>query len=286
MTFCYSQPNVINIFTDASYFPKSKEYIDDNGNHLKAITEYACSGFIVTNNETNITSDYVVIRDRTSQFAEVYAMMMGLTYINRDVWMKRNIGRGAEVNSTIYNVFSDSQYTVYSLKYWMNNWVNITNYAINRYKHPTYNYDTQIPPRLMKINIPNKKVKKSNKKHGLVEVKNQEVLLHCMGLIASTQIPINIYHVKAHTDMRNRDAIESVRTSFLKINNIPEPMYNAITTHDICSMIHWNDEIDTTTRTQLYNVVKYDENMARAISWPVRFYPTREQQMIYQNFIR
>ena len=269
MTPFYFQENVVNIFTDAS--------TKTIGN-----VNYVCSGFVVIQNNMKIASDYVVFKDVTSQFGELYAIMMGLTYLYNDIWMKRNTGRYDEVNNTIYNLFSDSLYSLNCLRSWISNWVNITNYSINHYQHPTYNYDDQTAPLLVKINTPNKKIKK-NRQFGLVEVKNQEVILHCMGLIVSTQVPIHMYHIKGHSSY-NAKSLGYAKNLFYQNPNVE--ITDNIPMKYIKDMIYWNNMIDDTTRKHLENVLKQSKSVINTPVWPVKFYPTREQQSIYQNFIR
>ena len=269
MEFPYFQGNVINIFTDAS-----------TTTNFNARVMAVCSGFIAVQNNHVIASDYKIFNGATSQFAELYAMMMALTFMNYDVWSKRYSGRCEEVNNSIYNLFSDSLYAIEAMKGNVLKWVTRTNTAINNYTHPTYNYDPNVPPDLLKPKHNTKKKKNSSGSDKLVVVPNQEVILHCMGLIIYTQKKINLYHIKGHMNEHSDNGLEYARNMFKSKNNVV-PNDNIIK-----NLIHWNNIIDNSTREHLMKVMSYDDKIPTTVQWPVKFYPTLEQQCMYKNYVR
>lgn len=252
MVIPYSQPNVINIFTDAS--------TDSNG-------EFVCPGYVAVQNDLVLSTDYVVLKGETAQFGELYAIMMGLTFMNQNVWMKRYSGRDLELCGTIYNLLSDSLYSIDILKRYLPRFINTTNEAVRRAKHPTYDNNPYAPPDLIK-------------KFGSKDtVKNQEVMLHCMGLITSTQFPVYIYHIKGHLSNSDSGIDEGIQ-KFQHINSAN------VSVSDMRSMIQWNNVVDRNSRQHLKTILAYNRNLPNEVQWPVLFYPNQYQQSIYKNFIR
>ena len=289
MAFQYSGQNVINIFTDASTGS------NPNGNSVG----FVCSGFIAVQNNFVIGTDYRVLNGCTSQFGEIYAIMMGLTFMNTDVWSKRYTGRGLEVDLSVYNLISDSLYSLTCLRKVLSEWIKYTDQAIKSYKHPTFNYFNQnpTPPDLLRPNIRNpsfdfmdnsvnQKKKKNKKKHHKEKsesliVADQEALLHCMGLIVHNQKPINTYHIKGHLRENNVNDINTAAESFCKYNNRITPDAS-----DLRSMIHWNNRVDKNTREHLKTVLAYDRSLPNQVNWPMKYYPSPQHQAMYQNLIR
>lgn len=289
MGFQYSGRNVINIFTDASTTSNI------NGNSVG----FVCSGFIAVQNDFVIGTDYVVLNGCTSQFGEIYAIMMGLTFMNTDVWGKRYTGRGLEVDISVYNLISDSLYSLTCLRKTLSEWVKFTDHAVANYQHPTFNYFHQYPtpPDLIKPVPDNKnpdfsfikhfvgsKKKKKKKRHKDASdayiAADQEALLHCMGLIVHNQKPINTYHIKGHLG-ENEIGIIKAREAFNKYNHSINP-----SDEELLAMIHWNNQVDNNTRTHLKTVLDYNRNLPNQVNWPVRYYPTPEHQAMYQNLVR
>jgi hypothetical protein len=285
MAFQYSGLNVINIFTDAST------------NSVSDPQSFACSGFFAIQNNMVIGSDFKVLNGVTSQFGELYAIMMGLTFMNTDVWSKRYNYRAEEVNGTVYNLISDSLYSLTCLRKVISEWVKATNEAVLNRTHPTFDYSNpNTPPDLLRVKgdtryfpffideqVKKKKEKNKKKKHKekpeALIVADQEVLLHCMGLIVHTQKQINSYHIKSH--MNEKGDVSKAGEAFAKYNYGVNP-----TDSELRSMIHWNDMVDNTTRMHLKTVLDYNRNLPNTVNWPMRYYPLPEHQRIYQNLIR
>ena len=130
MHLYYSHPNAISIFTDVSTASRNAGFI--------------CPGFIAIQGGKGgrvLYSDYRVLNGSSSQFGEHYAIMMALTFMNVDVWSKRNRGLWQEVDNTVYNLFSDSVHSLTCLKK-LPDWVSLTNQAINNFTHPTFDYNS------------------------------------------------------------------------------------------------------------------------------------------------
>lgn len=109
--------NSINIFTDASLAKYGSSSI-------------VCSGYAVVKNGLIIDNDYRVIDDATSNYGELYAILMGI----------QSAIKYKALNIPI-NLFSDSKISIETLRRWIFKWENIDNVFINSSGREAENQD-------------------------------------------------------------------------------------------------------------------------------------------------
>lgn len=194
---------ILNIFTDASINPLGNNKWD------------GCAGAIPTHYEERSLTIYehgptlMVIRDCTNNIAELSAIELAC-----DIALKK------QTEYHRINVFSDSEYSVKTLKQWIFGWAKIScrNIGVDGFRY----------------------MKKSDG----MPVKNNTIILNIINKILSIDPKVcqfNIYHVKAHTD----GDYKKVQSQFLKANGI------RINDCDAKILGYFNDEVDNKTRDLL-----------------------------------
>jgi len=193
------EEGVLNIFTDASINPLGNNKWD------------GCAGAIpVTyDHKINNLTEYIpmirVFRDCTNNIAELSAIEMACEF--------------AVSNQSKYvriNLFSDSEYSIKTLKEWIFNWAKVScRDGIEGFRN----------------------LRKSD---GNL-VKNHTIIINIINKILSIdprQCGFNVYHVKAHT---NGDS-KKVQEQFKKANKI------SINILDADILAYYNDKVDNLTR--------------------------------------
>lgn len=260
MDFLYPEPNVINVFTDASTSAAETSY--DN--------LIISPGFIMVNQCKNINQGFTIWKG-SSSFGEMYALFMGVNEIYRDAWYQRS--RGLDPNTCrIYNVFSDSRYALDSIKYWVHDWIKKAGPVEYFWSPMHHTYIPKIPIwKKSSINEP---------------VMHQDLILQVMWVILSAQVQIHFYHIKGHfnwDDPRKVERAKAMFCDYAKIKRIPIEY--------IRDMIYWNNAIDTMTRSGMKtllanNITKNQTLLAEKPKWTIGFYPTPEQMIAYQYLVK
>lgn len=262
MSFLYQEPYVFNVFTDAStlpIFPKNPHPITS-------------PGFIAVNSMRAINQDFAIWKGN-ADFGEMYALFMGINEIYKDAWYQR--ARGYDPNIVrVYNVFSDSLYSINTIKYWVIEWIKRAG-PIGYYWNQYYNMYIPVVPILRKTS--------DNR-----PVAHQELILQIVWIILSAQVCIHFYHIKAHLDKRDIPDMLRAREKFSHYSNIP---IDQLPLNCIQDMIKWNNEVDNMTRQGLQALVKnsitHDQTLnAEKPLWTMRFYPTVEQMNLYQTLVK
>ena len=256
MPFLYQEPNVINVFTDAS---TSNEKDKQNLN--------VGAGFLVVNNGVCIDSDVKLLFKTTSSFGELYAMFMGVSAIYRDTYIKRCVYHMEPAQYYVYNLFSDSKYALDSIRKWIFDWLYNTNRKF-KYKNGQLCHIDDYPV-----------LKKTDG-----YVKNQECILHAMMTVISANVPINFYHIKSHLNPTNENHVDRAISCF--VQNNPH-VQGPIPFTCIADMVKWNNEIDTLTRDVLKSSGEPDYQYITKTKWPVTTaYPTISQQQQYRSLVQ
>lgn len=259
MNFSYLEPNVLNVFTDASTSSG-----DDKQNLAVG------SGFILVNQDQIIGSDVVVFPATTSAFGELYAVFMGVSAIYTDVYTKRYYGIEPQYQC-IYNLFSDSLYAIQAIRSWIIGWMKkakprkaiVNENGQTEYQHPI---------------LTNSEGK----------IKHQECLLHIVDTIIASNVHINLYHIKGHMNPEKEYDINKAMNLFVKCNK--DILKGArVPKEYIQNIIYWNNKIDIYSRKILYATGVFNKEIRDKLGkfkWPIEVYPTREQQCLYQKLVQ
>lgn len=193
------EEGVLNIFTDASINPLGNNKWD------------GCAGAIPTHYEEDRLTIFehgpslMVIRDCTNNIAELSAIELGC-----------NIALKKQQEYFRINLFSDSEYSVKSLREWIFGWAKVScRDGIEGFRN----------------------LRKSD---GNL-VKNHTIIINIINKILSIdpgQCSFNIYHVKAHSNGN----LNKVQEHFRKANNID------INILDAKILAYFNDKVDNLTR--------------------------------------
>lgn len=247
----YSQPNVVNVFTDAS-----------------TIEDKSCSAYIVIQNDKYLWSDAVIHREVTNNFGELYAIMMALNYICHVVNSMRYSNPNG-LSQMKFNIFSDSEYALNCLTKWIFSWYKYT---------ARFEADTSCLPTLMKKKPYGKKIKPS-------KVANQDVIMQCVGILLTINFPISMLHVKAH---KTNTKVADVIRSCINLNkDRTKYSMEELTIGNFKSMIHWNAQVDKLANTTLQSrLLQPNIEQLPTPSWVVQFYPTPEQLQLYRTLIQ
>lgn len=220
---------VLNIFTDASIITNSK-----------GVT-IGCAGFVSTvgiydtyccpDNESGVYErKFQILYDSTNNQSESIAVFLGVMHAveNRQYFDR-------------INLISDSQWCIFSLIKWLNNWI----YTIDSNGQM---YSTSGP------------------------VKNQNVFEQIVRLVVDTNLPINFYHCKGHVNGSNLNkALNTFMVSNVfkreDLRQYAQNLNPSISEMDIIRwMADYNDQVDQGTRNVLLipdhpNHIRYLETM-------------------------
>lgn len=259
MEFSYAEPNVLNVFTDAS----------TSGGEDKQNLAVG-SGYILVNQDQIIGSDVVVFPATTSAFGELYAVFMGVSAIYADVYTKRYYGIEPQYHC-VYNLFSDSLYSIQAIRSWIINWMKkappsvaiIKENGQVEYRHPIL-----------------------TKSDG--EVKHQECILHIVQTVIASNVHINFYHIKGHMNPEREYDVNRAITAFRNCNK-DILKGTEVTENCIKNIIFWNNKIDIYSRKILYATSIFHKEIrdkVGKIKWPIEVYPTKKQQQLYQKLVQ
>lgn len=154
-------------------------------------------------------SGFIYLDKATNNLSEAMAILYGVMY-----------GLSQRHNFNRINLFSDSQWCIFSMTKWMHGWVHSVdeNYTM---------YTTTGP------------------------VKNQEVFEQIMTLVVRESFPIKLFHVKGHAKFMT----EKARNTFIVSNSIKPTMAGADGIFKSNEVINWisecNDIVDNATRSWL-----------------------------------
>lgn len=192
--------SVLNIFTDASLRRNPDGTTD------------TCAGFCYNDvgHYPVCSSDkkgLVILKNTTNNQGEAMAMLMGLNFAfnNKDKF------------DTI-NIFSDSQWCVYSLTKWIYTWVKTESNGI------WYNSSGE-------------------------EVKNLDIFYNIINIVLAMNRKINLYHVIGHSGTSDKD-LDKFYNKFIEFNNLYQ-IANQINKHDLMVILIGNSNIDAYTRQAL-----------------------------------
>lgn len=263
MAFQYSAPNVLNLFTDASTYKN-----------------VSCSAYSVVQQRVKVFDDFMIFREVTNNFGELYAIMMALTYLYRWVYTKRATGYGQEVDSTFYNLFSDSMYALDCLRSWVPGWVGASQQFVA---------DGVPPNTLMKRKMKFHKGKYLPDGEKFTPVQNSDVILHCVWMILAMKVPIKFMHIKAHTNIENPFKLVHAVNDFSESNKkVKVNIKETLKTSDIIELLQWNKDIDKKANNGIKQI--FASNTANELpvpsNWPIYPFPTPQQMKEYKRYIR
>lgn len=193
---------VLNIFTDASLLSKTNGRAD------------VCAGFVafIGKDPTPIASQYIILEDSTNNQGEALAVYMGITYA---------ISAIQSQPFTVINLFSDSQWCIYSLTRWMHSWIkNIDHNGI------MYNSSGD-------------------------EVKNQNIFENIIAAVLYAGLYVNLFHTRGHINPSSMKDIIKSRLNFIQSNNINNRDAPKITDEVLMWIAQNNNIVDETTRSKL-----------------------------------
>lgn len=180
-------PNVLNIFTDASmYSGKYKGY--SVGCAGVELATAACR-YDVSNNlyQNGYIPNYVITLDTTNNNSELIAIRQGILFAiaNKD--------RFNEIN-----LFSDSLISVKALREWIEGWF-YKSLKKSQNENITLTTASGAP------------------------VANQDIIKNIVALIYYNNLSINIYHQRGHCS----NDLDTVKKDFIKMNNIKSLVYDS-----------------------------------------------------------
>ena len=259
MDFLYKEPQVINIFTDAS---------TTNNSASKVL---AACGFILVNQGQAKNKGFTIWKG-SSSFGELYAAFMGINEIYRDAWWLRSQGYNPSIYR-VYNLFTDSTYVLKTLKKWAIDWIKDAGPMQYEWNPCTMRYELH-PPLLKK---PDKDL-----------VQHQELILQTVWVIISGQVKIHIYHTSAHKKSHKSKDMQKYKENFTKLNEFPKDY--VIPTELMHELIKWNDSIDHMTRNGLNALLNNPMTREQILNstkpiFPVRYYPTWNELMTYKYLV-
>lgn len=260
MAFSYLGPNITNIFTDASTTNTSSTMVSVG------------SGFVVTRNNSLVDQKVQVFHNSTSSFGEIYAVFMAANWIYRDAWIKRyRYGQDPLAEQHVYNIFSDSQYTVGTLSKWIKEWFNNVEY---QYCNGNGNHWFPI-------------VTKANGKYPA----HYECLLSTVKTLIDSNVYVNLFHIKGHVDLNHDNEIKNALNMF-KHNPIfkkKELKSNPPSKNTMISLIQWNHYIDKLSRDILHNHLKtvcFEYGNGGFPQWPIMYNITPMDLVHYKHMVR
>ncbi len=185
--------DILNIFTDASYNNEKKK---------------GCAGAICVNGNTIVETRLQVICDTTSNYCEMYAILMGidLAVMHR----KKNI--------RFINLFSDSNISLMSISGWLFRWIENARYSSKNNQYYLVNTENQ-------------------------PVKNQDLIFAIVNTIINNNLEISLYHQYSHIKNTTGSLIKA-KDHFVKRNNIINDIENNL----IKKISYYNNLIDDITR--------------------------------------
>lgn len=203
----------ISIFTDSSY-----TNINDSNT--------ACPGYCIYWDDILIEQGFDIKQNTTSQRGELYAILMAV--IASYKYRRYNI-----------RIFSDSQTSIFAIRYRIFNWINKTN-----------NGEIMLGD------------------EGIIQ--NQDIIMEIVYTILNNNIPIEFYHVKGHVKTYDRESIEHAKEVFMNSNRTDVPY---IITDDLINLIiRGNIQVDKYTGFMLdkhINDPAFDRsNMISALTPP------------------
>lgn len=185
----------LNIFTDASIRKTSKETI-------------GAPGYVAVIGDNIVHKDIRILRESSNNESEIYAIYMALQYA---ILMKDKV--------QIINIFSDSQFAIYSLREWIFKWVN------NIRDDVLYNSSNQ-------------------------PVANQSIILNIINNMLLYDLPISFYHNRGHFKQNQiREFIEL----FKKHNFLEDDIERSIG----LKIMYYNNIVDNDTRNLLKSTSTY-----------------------------
>lgn len=198
--------NSINIFTDAS-----------TTTHNGVVVGSA--GFIVVVNKCIQYSTHRVLYNVTSNYSEMYAILMAIKYI---LFIKSNI-----FNYPIprINIFSDSEIIIFGLRKWVFSWVNKKKCRSDSF-------------------MSEKKTTKEQLSLGM------DLFKFVITSIVDNDIHLNLYHTLSHKRYNNAMDLQKIITKF-RINNKIK-----INATDASYLAYYNSFVDNMTRKNLLSITE------------------------------
>jgi ribonuclease HI len=174
--------------------------------------QFGCSGAYCINNREQ---DYLISPDTTNNRSEMLAVYIGIKLAEKIMQYYPN------KYDKIY-IYSDSQFTVYGIKKWMDSWIATAG--------PTGTlFGTNGKP-----------------------VKNQELFKAIITYCTTHNLHVNLFHQKGHVRLNSPKSLDQANKVFYTSNGFwlrPE---------DIYKISYYNDLIDKSTRQKLYEVRESD----------------------------
>lgn len=191
--------SVLNIFTDASLIT------------VNNITS-TCAGFVSTvdMNDSIIHNQTLILPNSTNNIGESTAILLGINYA-------ANMHKAFDT----VNLFSDSQWCIYSLMHWIHTWIRTIDAN-------GIMYNSSGEP-----------------------VKNQNIFENIINAVVFEDIHINLFHVRGHINPLIRKDLDKARSNFIVANKLSPRGADKITDQTLSWMAKMNDSVDLMTRTNL-----------------------------------
>lgn len=199
----------INVFTDASTTQVDRRIVSSPGYAIVYNNKIICS----TNN---------VFYNTTSNYGELYAIIMALESLIQIKWGFDKAG----LEMPLINIFSDSEISVLGLRKYIFNWWGSES-TQQFYSEPQIYSDQG--------------------------VLNKELFVNAIRMITDNNLKVNLYHVSAHIEATKKYHITRM------IKKFEENNYIQIDKDDAYYLCYYNAFVDDMTRSNLRKLVNNKE---------------------------
>lgn len=178
---------------------------------------FTCSGTICRN---TAEERYTISQDSTNNRGELFAIYLGIK-LAEETWMRE------PYRYDKINLYSDSQFGIFGIKIWMNNWI----------KHQDSNgviYGSNGKP-----------------------VINQELFMMIITYLVTHNLVIHFYHQKGHINTNQAKQLALANKVFKQSNGF------WLSPEDIFKISFYNDIVDKNSRRILSTINQYDYPVLR-----------------------
>jgi len=178
---------------------------------------FTCSGTICRN---TAEERYIISQDSTNNRGELFAIYLGIK-LAEETWMRE------PYRYDKINLYSDSQFGIFGIKVWMNNWI----------RHQDSNgviYGSNGKP-----------------------VINQELFMMIITYLVTHNLVIHFYHQKGHINTNQAKQLALANKVFKQSNGF------WLSPEDIFKISFYNDIVDKNSRRILSTINQYDYPVLR-----------------------
>jgi ribonuclease H len=184
-------------------------------------------GYAIVYNNKIIKSVNRIFYNTTSNYGEMYAIIMALGAL---IEIKRQLNLKGMDMPTV-NLFSDSEISILGLRKWIFNWW--SNNTTQTFYSEAKLFSNQ----------------------GIL---NKELFVTAVRMIVDNELPVNLYHTKAHVHISRPKEVINMIQKFGLIN------HRTINQRIACYLTYYNTFVDNMTRDNLkkvvYNSLKFDKD--------------------------